>query len=247
MVQAASDISGPNIGPIPVVLSDAEVLAAASACNTNPSCESFNTDMTLKGSSSITGISASQGGCLYIRQGNIKIEPDDRNTCLVASSQAYCNQCAQSPQLSDQVSCYRCLNLPSLSSSQCLDALLDGRLSDYLSGLIETIYDSTTSSEVKSLCSSLQSGSTSGVFSSDNLLRNTLLAVQGSWGNATQNTSLRLKIDDATPTSKFLIIKYSPNCSSISGYFRPNATGNWTFLAYGNDGLHLWVGEGFRV
>lgn len=42
------------------------------------------------------------------------------------------------------------------------------------------------------------------------------------------------------------VIAPTPNieCSIIQGYFRPNATGNWLFKGYADDGMDLWVGPG---
>ena len=241
-VSAALDNTGLNIGQNPLVLSGSELEAASSACDANPSCQSFNTAMTLKGGSSVTAPSVSGGGCLYIKQGVIKIQPDDNNTCLSNSSRLYCDQCAQLPLVSDQASCYRCLSSTFFSPLQCITALKDKRLLNYSSGLIELVYPNAS---VISLCSALNSGSSTSIaiFSSDNLIYNTLLsAIRSNSSVATR--ALRLKIDDAMPVSNFLSIKYSPNCSSLSGFFRPNATGNWSFLAYGDDGIHLWVGAG---
>ena len=121
---------GGDILPSPAVLADVELLAAATACNSKPSCQAFNSDITLKGGSSVSGPSASKGGCLYIRQGMIKIQPDDNSTCLTNSPQSLCEQCAQVSVLPDRVACYRCLS-SQVPSSQCFAAVMDGRLLNY--------------------------------------------------------------------------------------------------------------------
>jgi hypothetical protein len=226
--------------PSLVILFDVELEAASKACNTNSACQSFNSDITLKGSSSVTGPSASQGGCLYIRQGMIKIQPDDNATCLTSSSQASCAQCAQVLSLSDRASCYRCLSSGSLLASQCLAALKEGRLLNYSSHLVETIYPSSL---ISSLCSSFTSANGVDLFGSDNLLEQRLLSLKLSNGSALK-TALRLVVDDAMPASKFYVPYVAMSCSVMTGYFRPNATGNWSFLGYGSSGLDLWVGPG---
>ena len=170
----------------------------------------------------------------------IKIQPDDNNTCLTSSPQAHCTQCTQLPSPSDQTSCYRCLSSGSLPASQCLSALKDGRLLNYSSGLVETRYPSSL---ISSLCSAYTSVNGVDIFSSDNLLQQTLLSLKRSNASAL-NMTLCVFVDDAMPASKYYAPNMPKSCSVMTGYFRPNATGNWTFLGYGNSGLDLWVGPG---
>ena len=225
---------------VPFPLSTFEVQTAAMMCDFNPNCQSFNNQINLKSSSTLTlQTSTNQPRCLFVRQGLIKIQPDDQATCLASSSQSNCAQCAQILPLSDRTSCFRCLSSASLPASQCLAAVKDGRLLNYSAGLVSSVFPNST---VAPLCSAYKSLSPVDIFSSDNII---YLALKASPLNTSMlNRTLRSEVDDAMPLSKFFVPVSRPTCFVFSGYFRPNATGNWSFWGYGDDGLHLWVGPG---
>ena len=169
-LRAGYDFFSANMVPGSTI-SDVELKAASAACDSNNACQSFNTDVTLKSGSST---SPAANGCLYVRQGLVKVQPNDTKTCLTYSTQEFCSQCSQLPVLADRASCYRCLSSSSFSPSQCIRALMDGRLLNYSRGLTETVYPNST---ISSICYQLNVGTSSDLSSSDSFLYSSLLAV----------------------------------------------------------------------